>query len=397
MHIVSPDTRELLLPLLACLPSAFLGPRPPAAFLPLLSPILRQRVHLFTSNSRNTEQHLPPSQRSEAANWLNLLTWSPDRAARLIEIVGLLQLEPHPVSGELELEDGKVTYRRLDTETLQAKCDVQEHDITVIWVWCENDTGTVGLEPGEGAEAKNGWRVAEVRPFEEESQEQWYGSMRLAEESAEATMSVGSSEEVGSGTTGTSKDAAEDDNDYWASYDRTPATRTPAPKRSPAPTSAAADRQRQHSTAEADYFDRYADEVQPALDGHDPDEAEDAAGVESSFNHHEPARMSGHDNARRETQRAQPTYTAAQDEEIPITTAATHDRIHSPSPTRPASSQSNVEQLETEASSASFAVKNHLSMQMKSMYRLARATGIEHDEFVRLVETELAVLPMIDL
>jgi len=394
MHIVSPDTRELLLPLLACLPSAFLGPRPPAAFLPLLSPILRQRVHLFTSNTRNTEQHLPPSQRSEAANWLNLLTWSPERAARLIEIVGALQLEPHPVSGELELEDSKVTYRRLDTETLQGKCDVQEHDITVIWVWCENDTGTVGLEPGEGVEAKNGWRVAEVRPFEEESQEQWYNSMILAEEAAEATMTAGSSEELGSATTATSKEAEEDDDDYWASYDRTPATRTPAPRRSPAPASAAADRQRKNSTAEADYFDRYADEVQPALDGHDPDEEEDAAGVESSFKHHEPSRE---DSARRESEQAQPLRRPAHDEDIPITTAATHDRIHSPSPTRPASGQSNVDHLETEASSAGFAVKNHLSMQMKSMYRLARATGIEHDEFVRLVETELAVLPMIDL
>lgn len=291
MPIPTPDTRELLLPLLACLPSAYLGPRPPAAFLPLLSPILRQRVHLFTTSTRSNQENLAPNQRTEASNWLNLLTWSPQRAARLIEIVGGLQLEPHPVSGELELSIGKTLYRRLDAETLQAVCDDEEHEISVVWVWCENDTGAVSLTEAASAEPKDGWRVTEVRPAETYEDEKWYDSISKAEDAAAESQKSQSTHLQTPGAINGSNDQsadADDDDDYWASYDETPAARTPAVKRSPAPlpNGTGVDRQRQHSAAEADYFARYAEEVQPAMDGHDPDEEEDAAGVESSFNHH---------------------------------------------------------------------------------------------------------------
>lgn len=404
MHITAPDARELLLPVLACLPTAFLGPRPPAAFLPLLSPILRQRVHLFTSSSRNNEEHLPTSQRSEASNWLSLLTWSPERASRLIEIVGGLQLEPHPVSGELELfgngdGDGKITYRRLDQETLQSRCDVTEHEITVIWVWCENDTGAVNLEEVANAESKSGWRVAEVRPVESGAEERWYESMTQAEDAELQISTVYSSEGGTSGTTGTSLENADDDDDddYWASYDRTPATRTPA-KRSPVPMSAYGSArpngQRQPSSAEAEYFARYAEEVQPAMDAHDPDEALDAANIESSFSHH--TQQTNSSEAVEQTRGPNhPTI-----DEPPITTAATHVRIHSPAPSRPSSAASNIEQLEASASSSSaaeMAVKQHVGYELKSLYRLAKATGIDREEFERIVKVELQTLAMMDM
>jgi hypothetical protein len=392
MSIPAPDTRELLLPLLACLPSAYLGPRPPAPFLPLLSPILRQRVHLFTTNTRSNQEHLAPSQRTEASNWLNLLTWSPERASRLIEIVGGLQLEAHPVSGELELSIGKTVYRRLDAETLQAMCDDEEHEISVVWVWCENDTGTVSLTEAAAAQPENGWRVTEVRPADTYEEETWYDSIEEAEQAVAQSQRSQSrhlqAPETINGGNG-SPAPVDDDDDYWAAYDQTPATRTPAVKPSPLPpqNGVGSDRQRQHSAAEADYFARYAEEVQPAMDGHDPDEEDDAAGVESSFNHH---------SREVELTPSHNGHSLHQNEDPPITVPATHARIHSPSPTRPGSAAS-VEHLEESASSASFAVQGHISTQMKSMYRLARATGIDKEEYRRLIQRELEVLDMIDI
>lgn len=358
-------------------------------------------MHLFTSSPRNNQEHLAPSQRTQASNWLNLLTWSPERAAQLIEVVGGLQLEPHPVSGELELfgddeDDGKITYRRLDSETLQAKCDVKEHGISVIWMWCENDTGAIGLEQGGDTEPSSGWRVAEVRPFEEEMTEHWHDTMRQAEEAVDFADSLIGGEEQVSGTTGAGQTKAndgEDDDDYWNSYDRTPAARTPAQKHTPVPqnTASSSERQRQYSTAEEEYFSRYGSEVQPAMDGHDPDEAEDAAGVESSLNVHELGRSLPRQTA------VAPSI-AKQDS--PIIAAAMPDRIHSPSPSRASSAATNVEQLEASASSSSAAeqgIRQHVSYEIKSLYRLARAAGIDREEFMQAVQTELDVLEMMDV
>jgi len=333
---------------------------------------------------------------------LNQLTWSPERAAQLVEVVGGLQLEPHPVSGELELfgddeDDGKITYRRLDSETLQAKCDVKEHGLSVIWMWCENDTGAVGLEQGGGVEPSSGWRVAEVRPFEEDTTEHWHDTMRQADEAGDVGDGLVREEQAfGTGTrqlnATNANDGEDDDDDYWNSYDRTPATRTPAQKHTPVPQNVpSSDRQRQYSTAEDEYFSRYGSEVQPAMDGHDPDEAEDASGIESSLNVHQPARSMARESA---------NLPLVAEQDPPIITAATHDRIHSPSPSRASSAATNVEQLESSASSASAAeqgIRQHVSYEIKSLYRLARAAGIDREEFMQAVQTELDVLEMMDV
>src|ERR1700722_5722616 len=101
MYIPPPAPRDLLPPLLACLPTAFASSRPPPALLPLLSPILRQRVQLLSCES-----------------WLPLLCWDAHAASKLPGIIENIQLEPPPVSGEVELRDVEtIQYRRLDPET----------------------------------------------------------------------------------------------------------------------------------------------------------------------------------------------------------------------------------------------------------------------------------------
>ncbi|KAI7012833.1 hypothetical protein KC355_g5283, partial [Hortaea werneckii] len=82
MHLPpQPDSRGLLPPLLACLPTAFLAPRPPPALLPLLAPVLRQKLNYISSGNDG---------------WLPLLSWDKERAAKLPATVERIQVEPHP-------------------------------------------------------------------------------------------------------------------------------------------------------------------------------------------------------------------------------------------------------------------------------------------------------------
>ncbi|QIW98222.1 hypothetical protein AMS68_003740 [Peltaster fructicola] len=240
-----PEPRDLLPPLLACLPTTFLSPQPPPALLPLLAPTLRQRVTYLTSNSSNQD------------GWVTLLNWDRDQAAKLPSLVEHLDLEPHPVSGEVEIADVRaVKYRRLDDETLQTRLEVEQFELLPIYVWVEND---------EHGQTGPGWKLTELKSLEDiEDGSDWHDEAANANAAytpnaqPERVASAQPQEAHGN-------DYGNDD-DYWAAYDRTPG-QTPALEqatRSQAQTSSAG--------AEDDYYARYGSEVQPALDAHDPDE-----------------------------------------------------------------------------------------------------------------------------
>ena len=375
-QIARPDTRSLLLPLLACLPTAFASSRPPPALLPLLSPILLQRVQL-----------LSPSTTSDKESWIHLLCWDSDQASKLAEIIASEIFEPHPVSGEIELgEISDEKYRRLDEETLQTKIEVDELRIAVILLWCEDDNGCGG----------SGWRVSELMPADSISKGQkypWWNSISEATSAFQASIEKPTSQlpETGPSTAIRSEDR-DDDDDYWARYDNTPG-RTPATKRSPAPRSGSGivhTNGETRTTSEAEYFAQYA-HVQPALDNHDPSEPQ-VQGAESTL--------------RGDTIIA-PIAPLVGDSEgtILIHQAPTSSRpalagsiVH----TRPSSSSSSlgvVNRLEESAAHQShteIAIQQHISTTMKSMFRLARQTGIGRKEFERLIKTELDVLSMMD-
>ncbi|KAJ9669195.1 hypothetical protein H2201_000546 [Coniosporium apollinis] len=261
--IAQPSPRDLLPPLLACLPASFASPRPPPALLSLLSPILRQRVQLLASSNSVSE------------SWLPLLCWDRQRAAKLPQIVQSIQLEPHPVSGEFEIDDVRATgYRRLDKETLHARFELDQFGLLPIYLWCVND------EAGGGT----GWRLAEMRALEDlDDGTEWFGSIEEANQGAGArgagTNGInGHAEPVLAGEGDADEDG--DDDSYWAAYDRTPG-RTPA-KRSPAPNTGRQSSIQLPTTSELEYFARYAAEVQPAMDPHDPDEEDAAAAAGGS-------------------------------------------------------------------------------------------------------------------
>lgn len=407
MHLPPPpDARELLPPLLACLPTAFISPRPPPALLPLLSPLLRQRVAFLGAPGSNDG--------TTSSGWLPLLTWDSQRAAKLPPIVERIELEPHPVSGELEIEDVRpAKYRRLDVETLQARLEVEQFELLPLFVWCESDEHAGG--EGNGA----GWKLAELRALEdaEEDAEEWFGDIVEANEASGS--SNGRSLEVprvNGGKPDGNAEEEDDDDAYWASYDRTPG-RGPTPaKQSPAPGTQATGRGR--SQSELEYYSRYGAEVQPALDAHDPDEEHGELG-ESTLN--------GDSLVRQQARQAQQIpipnqQQQPQDNQRPLSPPngtsmfpadppsnnKPHDpptTLDQPRPISPTDSQSSIERLEQkaaamssgeEADRAQTAIKQHISTDIKSLFRLARGTGMERREFERVVKTELECLGFLE-
>ena len=309
-------------------------------------------------------------------------------------MVERLQIEPHPVSGEVEIQDPSQTlFRRLDSETLHSKLELEEFELVAVFLYCLGDR--------EGNE--KGWKLAELRSAEDmEDGSTWYGSISEANEQAATAARTahtnGNALSVPNGVRRDSPQDDEDDDSYWASYDRSPG-RTPSTKRSPAPASSSV----QMPTAdELEYFARYMSEVQPAMDPEDPDEAS-LQPLESTLSgntimsqqqrdiQHEPAETSnlgpqGYDSSF-------PSQLAVPD------AVRTIDEIRSPKPSSSSGSASPVEHLEKRArstSSAEWGIKQHISTDIKSLYRLARSAGIDREEFERVVKTELDMLGFMD-
>ncbi|CAI7573353.1 unnamed protein product [Penicillium manginii] len=368
--INSPDSRALLPPLLA----SFVSPRPPPALLPLLSPILRQRLQILTSVSTSTDD-----------SWLKLLCWDTAKADRLQSIVGSTTFEPHPVSGEIELADDlPATYKRIDDETLQSLVLLPEYSLAVIYLWCPTD------------EHGRGWRVAELLPRESPADDEntWASSISEATTQAKDRLlaEILDEKDEKSNSEQVQDEEEDDDDDYWAQYDATPGggetpnVKTPAPASSKGPS----------GLSEASYFSQYGD-VQPAMDSHDPTEEQPEVGP-SSLNGDILAtllrsQMSGSDDPANG-----PRKNGYSHDNIPIDASA-----HALSHPRPASASSGssdaVAKLEQEAESQStyeVGVKQHIGTSIKSLFRLAKATGMSRSDFQSLVQTEVQLLNLTD-
>ncbi|OTA23738.1 hypothetical protein BTJ68_13557 [Hortaea werneckii EXF-2000] len=398
MHLPpQPDSRELLPPLLACLPTAFLAPRPPPALLPLLAPVLRQKLNYISSGNDG---------------WLPLLSWDRERAAKLPATVERIQVEPHPVSGEIEFEDVRpAKYRRLDEETLQARLEVEQFDLLPIYVWCENDEHG-GTGPG--------WKLTELRCLEDlEDGTQWFDTASEAND-AGSTRSTASAPQATNGPNGhpilSVPDEADDDDDddYWNAYDRTP-SQTPGQNPSPAPAQPPTSTTRGRTQSETEYFSRYG-EVQPALDNHDPDEDNPALTSDSTLTGDALLRAQARHLETSGTipPNLNPTSSSAENHgaKPPHDSAlASLDRsLEMPRPLSPGSSSgsrgSHVGRLEQEAEamgrggggseSAQRAIKQHISTDIKSLFRLARSAGMKRGEFEEVVRRELSVLCLLD-
>ncbi|TVY57848.1 hypothetical protein LCER1_G002112 [Lachnellula cervina] len=358
--IPPPRVEELLAPLLASLPGASISPAPPTALLPLLSPILRQRVQLLSASSQDP--------------WLSLLSWDSAHASKLEQAVQNERLEPHPVSGEVEVDweyDVDVRYKRIDQETLQAVVTLRELGLDVKLVWC------VGDDLGGG----DGWRIGEVSGSESTSSSWGASSISAAEESFRTTTqpTINTHQSTDRDTIFTPVDDEDDDGDYWAQYDNTPA-RTPAPK-NPDPPQAPTNGVNGPAD-ELSYYEQYAS-VQPAMDSHDPDEAQQNGDVETSL---------GGDETTSEWRQHLISHPE------PDHLAYAEDLAH-PASSIGSSGSDTVARLERTAArheQNEVGIKQHISTTMKSLYRLSKVGGIEREEFERLVKTELECLTLMD-
>ena len=378
-YIPPPDPRSLLPPLLACFPTAFASPQPPPALLPLLSPILRQRIQL-----------LSPSPTTTSESWLPLLCWETKEAERLADIVASDAFELHPVSGEIEFRDVEdIKYRRLDEETLQARVCISDLSLAVIYLWCDGDVAGGG----------SGWRVSEVSPTDPNSdipRHPWSRSIREADENAKTAMTteVSGQEEYATQQTPSNQNLDENedgDDDYWAQYDTTPA-RTPAKPHSPRIAGNSNHCERTRTTSDAEYFAQYA-HVQPAMDNDDPSEDHTAIGA-STLNGNTVADIPSAPTARIGLSNA-PPQAVEEERQIPhFPSSMCHPRPLS------ASSSGSVDVTRMEDSVASqthveTTVQQHISTSMKSLFRLARGIGMDQEEFTRVVRTELDTLSML--
>jgi hypothetical protein len=368
--VPAPDPISLLPPLLACLPASFASPRPPPALLPLLSPILRQRLQIHTSGASRE-------------SWASLLCWDATKGERLKDKIEEAVFEPHPVSGEIEVGDThQLKYKRFDEETLRAQIALIDWPFTAIYLWCtDNDEG-------------NAWKLAELLPFDENLQKDssWSDSVAEANESSNERLVNEALREADEAALGRNQRNLSvppaDEDDYWAMYDHTPG-RTPARKESVQP--------QLGGPSEADYYARYGS-VQPAMDNHDPDEH-----VEDSS---EP-RLNGNALQHMLSQHSQPpkdldpppyqgSLAVDADQVDERVVEVTHPVPSSPS-SRGSDAVARLEEHAERFGTSEIGIKQHISTSMKSMYRLARSAGITKDEFERIVNRELETLSLLDL
>lgn len=383
--IPPPNYRNLLPPLLACLPTAFASQRPPPALLPLLSPILRQRLQLLAATA------LSPTE-----SWLPLLCWELGLAERLGRVVEGDAFEIHPVSGEIDYGDVQaIQYKRFDEETLRAKIQLPDLSLSVTYLWCPEDQ--------EGDES--GWRVSEVSPIEDQESKSagWSSSIIEASEVVEKIQPDSSRNGAGSslsprsvqGKSGNAKGTIHDENEdededdeesYWAQYSTTPG-RSPGGKHSPLNINSLEGKNHQGTISDAEYYARYA-HVQPVMEKNDPSENRNGLGKSTLEGDilHPPVEQNAACNQACQSARPSKFEVAGMDCKV--------ECRRSSSPSSRSTAVSRLEDSAVAQSASEVAIRQHVSTSIKSLFRLTRGAGLDREEFNDLVRRELDTLSL---
>jgi hypothetical protein len=334
--VQSPDPYRLLPPLLACLPTSFASPRPPPALLPLVSPVLRQRLQFLSTPSTTTSD-----------TWLRLLCWSKEKAAALQEIVADGAYEPHPSSGEIEVGAIKPNYyQRTDQDTLHARIELLEWRLTALYQWCD-----------EG-EAGRGWKLAELLPSDDNSQKfpGWSESIAEADQVSRDRQILAASRQAEDADLVT-RDPA--DEAYWAQYDSS-SEQSPLQARFPATGGGGCTGERSEPS-EADYYALYAD-VQPALDNKVPHTVPDD------------------------------TNTSSVDGELlanTLTKYISRAGVVNSDPTKSQTPSLKTEERAATQPAFEAGIQQHVITTIENLYRLADDTGIKQEVVTRIIRAQL--------
>ncbi|KAI1173850.1 hypothetical protein F4777DRAFT_419229 [Nemania sp. FL0916] len=383
-----PDIQQTVGALLPSLPAAAVSLQPPESVLPLLTSVLRQRVQVLSFNSTKDP-------------WIRLLCYDASKVPKLTEAAQGERLEPHPVSGEVEIDwdyDAETRFRRLDKETLEALVAVKELQLAFRLVYSTSD------------QDEEGWKVGEVTVPDTPSSFSSFGGVSTITEAERQFTESKQPRPAPLSTTNTllrpqngqaaEQEDEDDDDDYWARYDATPGAKTPAMKRSPGPQA----KNTWNTSDENDYYAQY-DDVQPAMDNYDPDE-------EVNVDISPPLGLASRttDPARKEPSDGEVAENGIQGSWMltePPRSGSPHSRngednhlVHPcPRPLSSAGSNASVEKLEAAAARQEqndFGVKQHISRSIKSLFLLSRASGIDREEFERMVKTELDMLGLME-
>lgn len=339
---------------------------------------------------------------------MRLLSYDPAKAAKLVEVAQSGVFEPHPISGEVEVDwdyDAETRYRRLDEETLQAMIAVEMLGLVFQLIYCVGDTAGGG----------DGWRIGEVtvpdKPnpfvnFEGASSiaeaDKLFQDRRTEKKPAPASgLSAASAAQTRTFVPSKSDNEEDDDDDgYWDRYDATPAGRTPAQKRSPAPRSLAATQPAtsQDAAEEANYFAQY-DGVQPAMDNHDPDEEAEMAAHSipplgtSTRTTEAPA---GADETHGSWTLADADGTGSSPRDGHLNADLLHPRPESSASSNGEQRVAKLEQMADKRGENEFSIKQHVSRSIRSLWLLSRGSGIDREDFESMVKTELDLLGMVE-
>lgn len=274
---------------------------------------------------------------------------------------------------------------RLDPETLHARISIPDCPLVPTYLWCMSDDNKV----------PSAWRLTELRPVDDWlDSPAWHDDINSADVDFKSRPKPHFEHTNGNPThiEEEDDDDTDDDGAYWAAYDMTPG-RTPH-KRSPAPmTHSNTLPVNPPSKSEMEYFERYLTEVQPAADPYDA--SEDVA------NHQSHAALHNNRTEWDESYKLNANGNGIESEakDSAQLVISVPGSPHQPQPSSSASPRS-VAALQEQAESQSQAevgIKQHISTDIKSLYRLARSAGISLEEFDRIVRTELEVLPMLDM
>lgn len=384
MNIGTPRLEDLLVPLLTSLSVAALSRTPPTTLLPLLSPILRQRVHVLSSSSSDP--------------WLPLLCYDEKIAAKLEDLALSAEMEPHPISGQVEVDwerEAETRFQRIDTETLDAMVSIPKLSLSVKLVWCTNDP--------PGLDGPDGWRIGEVRAGEPVDYTWGTSSLSRAEEEFQLKYIQHVELQQDNSIVGIplvpelEDDNVEDDSTYWAQYDET------SPKTSATNTSQSPEAFKNGSSLDCgdDEFYKLYSSVQPALDNHDPDEA---------ITNNDPGISRGPNQITNLLAPSRPIF--------PTTSQNNHQgRINGQTCSPPpfgnsyyshmgpdASHNLNTAQITSKNGSDSqlkppreTAITDYIRVSVKNMYSLACATGLDREGFEQIVLTEMKALHLMSV
>lgn len=374
VNFINPPVLSDLLPtFLAHIPTAFISPQPPPSLFPLLSPILRQRIRLLAparSSNSTTEE-----------TWLALLTWSAIAGPKLSAHLATQDFTPHPSSGELEVGETNLKgFQRQDKETIRACVELLELGVEMIYMWIGNDP--------EGED--DGWKIQDARLPEDREEQNWYTSVGEADQAFYDQASSYIPPPVQSSAFASApqqiavaEEGEDDGDDYWNMYDRTPA-RTPMVA------------EKQDAPSDDSYYARYGD-VQPVLEPEPISTSLNAINTPLNTQpSYSPVSTQTANTASTTPPTAlSPTFASHKDDYTTVT--------HAPRPRSVASSSSSaresIARLEENAGrhmQSEVGVKQHISTTIKSLYRLSKVAGIQREEFERMLQTEIAVLAMMD-